>query len=80
MRPFASITRPADCAGKCVRRGDCGDGLPGDRDIALSNALGRDYIAAANDDIEHAPSQGLHGFTWRRVLAPSTTSVRKPVQ
>ena len=21
------------------------------------------YVAAANDDIEHAPSQGLHGFT-----------------
>ena len=48
---------------QCVRRGDRGDGLPGNGDIALSNALGRYYIAAANDDIEHAPSQDLHGFT-----------------
>ena len=53
---------------QCVRRGDRGDGLPGNGDIALSNALGRYYIAAANDDMEHAPSD-RDNRTYDRTVA-----------
>ena len=34
-----------------------GDGLAGDRDVALDDALGRDDVTATNDDVEHAASR-----------------------
>ena len=37
-----------------TRRGHRRNGLPGNRDIALDNALGRDHVPAANDRIQQA--------------------------
>ncbi len=52
-----------DLAGRWLRRqrvgsGHRGDGLAGDRDVALDDALRRDHLTAANDDVEHAASRG----------------------
>ena len=39
------------------------DGLPGNRHVALDDALRRDHVAAANDRVEHPASRRLACFT-----------------
>ncbi len=51
-----------DLARRRLRRkragsGHRGDGLAGDRDVALDDALRRDHVTATNDDVEHAASR-----------------------
>ena len=54
---------PGRLGGQCARSSDRGDGLAGNGNIALNDALGRDHFAALNDDIEHPPSRGLRCIT-----------------
>ena len=46
----------ARLAGQRTGSGHCSDGLTRDRDIANRDALGRDNVTSANDDVEHFAS------------------------
>ena len=62
---------PGRLCGQRAGSGQCRDGLPGNRHIALNDALGRDHLTIANNRIEHPASR--RSESWLGLSRPSTS-------